>query len=58
MQNIVICGDVGERELTETIIKLCEMNGGAIVSDRGRVYETREQKSHICNNRTNYEIFT
>ena len=23
---------------------------------RGRVYETREQKSHICNNRTNYEI--
>jgi len=25
---------------------------------RGRVYETREQKSHICNNRTNYEIFT
>ena len=42
MQNIVICGDVGERELTETIIKLCEMNGGAIVSDRGRVYETNE----------------
>ena len=23
---------------------------------RGRVYETREQKSHICNNRTNYEV--
>ena len=47
MQNIVICGDVGERELTETIIKLCEMNGGAIVSDRGRVYETNENPKFL-----------
>ena len=42
MQNIVICGDVGERKLTETIIKVCEMNGGVLVCDRGEFYETCE----------------
>ncbi len=42
MQNIVICGDTGERKLTETVIKVCEMNGGVFVCDRGRVYETGE----------------
>ena len=42
MQNIVICGDTGERKLTETVIKVCEMNGGVFVCDRGRVYETSE----------------
>ena len=42
MQNIVICGDTSERKLTETIIKIGEMNGGVLVCDRGRVYETSE----------------
>ena len=43
MQNIVICGDVGDRKLTESIIKACEMNGGVMVCDRGKVYETCEE---------------
>lgn len=40
MQNIVICGDSGDRKLTEIIIKACTENGGVIVSDRGKMYAT------------------
>ena len=42
MQNIIICGDTGERKLTEMIIDMCRKNGGVLVCDRGRVYETCE----------------
>ena len=42
MHNIVICGDVGERRLTETIINVCSKNGGVLVCDRGKFYQTNE----------------
>lgn len=42
MQNIVINGDVGERKLTESIIKACKVNGGVLVCDKGKVYSTCE----------------
>ena len=42
MHNIVICGDVGERRLTETIINVCSKNGGVLVCDKGKFYETCE----------------
>jgi len=38
-------------------IKVQRTQNDLFVRLRGRVYETREQKSYICNNRTNYEIF-
>ena len=42
MHNIVICGDVGERRLTETIINVCSKNGGVLVCDGEKLYETSQ----------------
>ncbi len=47
MQNVIISGDVGERILTETVIKACARNGGAFVIDGKRVYET-ESEPKFC----------
>lgn len=40
MKTIVICGDCGTRELTETIIRGCSKQGGALVLDGTSLYET------------------
>ena len=47
MQNVIISGDSGDKKLTETVIKECSGNGGALVIDGKRVYET-ENEPKFC----------
>ena len=42
MHNIVICGDTGKRKLTETIVNICSKNGGVLVCDGEKLYETSQ----------------
>ena len=42
MKNVVICGDCGSKVLTKSIINACTANGGALVVDSNRIYETSE----------------
>ena len=47
MQNVIISGDAKDRRLTEIIIKACAKNGGALVIDGKKVYET-ENEPKFC----------
>ena len=47
MQNVIISGDSKDRRLTEIIIKACAKNGGALVIDGKKVYET-ENEPKFC----------
>ena len=47
MQNVIISGDSKDRRLTEIIIKACAKNGGALVVDGKKVYET-ENEPKFC----------
>ena len=47
MQNVIISGDSSERRLTEVVIKACAKNGGALVVDGKKVYET-ENEPKFC----------
>ena len=40
MNNIVICGDCGQRALTKAIVRGCTRQGGALVLDGTSLYET------------------
>ena len=47
MKNIIICGDCGSRILTKAIINACAVNGGAVVSDGNKIYETSENPEFL-----------
>ena len=42
VKTVIICGDCGDKTLTREIVRICSNNGGALVCDGDRIYQTTD----------------